>query len=100
MARTIGGEPVFLVLASLVAGPKHGYAMISDIEKQAGRKLGPGTLYGIIARIERDGLIKPCARGDRGKTVYKLTAAGRRAFEDALDRLTTYRRALHALAGR
>jgi DNA-binding PadR family transcriptional regulator len=30
--------------------PKHGYAIICEIETQTGKRLGPGTLYGIIAR--------------------------------------------------
>jgi DNA-binding PadR family transcriptional regulator len=99
VSRTIS-EPGLLVLASLVSEPKHGYAIISDVERHSGKKLGPGTLYGIIARLERDGLIVALERGDRGRTPYRVTAAGRRVFEHQLASLKSYRRALRALSAR
>ena len=46
-------EPSLLILASLAGGPKHGYAMMEDIEAMSGVRLGPGTLYGALARLER-----------------------------------------------
>ena len=52
-------EPAVLVLISLAAGPKHGYAITLDIDLVAGIHLGPGTLYGAIARLEERGLIEP-----------------------------------------
>ncbi len=54
-------DPPLLVLASLADGPKHGYAMIEDIERMCGTRLGPGTLYGAITRLERQSLIEPLA---------------------------------------
>ena len=46
-------DPVLLVLASLAEGDKHGYAMMEDIERFAQVRLGPGTLYGAITRLEQ-----------------------------------------------
>jgi DNA-binding PadR family transcriptional regulator len=46
-------EPALLIMISLADGPKHGYAMTQDIEQVSGQKLGPGTLYGAIARLFR-----------------------------------------------
>jgi len=40
-----------LVLTSLAGGPKHGYALIKDIEGFASIKPGPGTLYACIAKL-------------------------------------------------
>jgi DNA-binding PadR family transcriptional regulator len=51
-----------LVLMSLAGGEKHGYALIKEIESFAGITLGPGTLYGALARLERDGLVEPGPR--------------------------------------
>jgi DNA-binding PadR family transcriptional regulator len=68
-------EPGLLVLASLCGGPKHGYALIKDIEELAGITLGPGTLYGALTRLERDGLIEPLPTTDRRRP-YRLTPAG------------------------
>lgn len=68
-------DPPLLVLASLASGPKHGHAMIEDIESLCGSHLGPGTLYGAITRLEEQGLIKPLAPEDRRRP-YCITAEG------------------------
>ncbi len=92
-------EPALLVLASLAAGEKHGYAIIGDVAKHAGRRLGPGTLYGIVARLETRGLIEPLAPGDRGRRPYRITSPGRSALAAHVNDLTRYQTALARLAG-
>jgi DNA-binding PadR family transcriptional regulator len=77
-------DPPFLVLASLAEGPKHGHAMLDDIEAMCGRRLGPGTLYGAIGRLERQGLIEPLPADDRRRP-YRLTRAGHLAFAAKLE---------------
>ncbi len=69
------GDPGLLILTSLAAGPKHGYAITQDITEQVGVNLGPGTLYGAIARLEGQGLIRALPSDDRRRP-YELTAAG------------------------
>ena len=69
-------DPTLLVLASLAEGDKHGYAMMLDIETFAGVKLGPGTLYGAITRLEQQGWIRPVSSTDRRRP-YTITPAGR-----------------------
>ncbi|GGG71196.1 PadR family transcriptional regulator [Edaphobacter dinghuensis] len=76
-------DPPLLVLASLADGPKHGYAMIDEIEQLSGARLGPGTLYGAITRLEQQGLIEPLVVEER-RQPYRLTAAGRRALRARL----------------
>jgi DNA-binding PadR family transcriptional regulator len=76
-------EPSLLVLASLAGGDKHGYSMMEDIEQFAGARLGPGTLYGAITRLEQRGLIRPVDSDDRRRP-YTLTAQGRRVLETGL----------------
>ena len=73
-----------LVLVSLSDGPKHGYAIQLDIESFAGLRLGPGTLYGAISRLERDGAISPVKSEERRKP-YRLTASGRSLLADRLE---------------
>ena len=77
---------------------KHGYAIICDIEAQTGKRLGPGTLYGIISRLERAGLIRALRTEERGRRPYAITAAGKEAFKEEVESLTRYQRALRSLA--
>src|SRR6201995_2301544 len=76
-------DPGLLVLASLVEGPKHGYAITRDIEEVAGVKLGPGTLYGALSRLEGRELIEALPSEARRRP-YKITAAGAAALEEQL----------------
>jgi DNA-binding PadR family transcriptional regulator len=76
-------DPTMLVLASLAGGAKHGYSMMEDIESFSGLRLGPGTLYGAITRLEERGWIAATASDDRRRP-YALTALGRKHFEQEL----------------
>jgi DNA-binding PadR family transcriptional regulator len=71
------------VLASLADGDKHGYGMMTDISDFAGVSLGPGTLYGAIARLEEKGFIKALSSDDRRRP-YRLTPTGRAHLEEQL----------------
>jgi DNA-binding PadR family transcriptional regulator len=85
-------EPALLILISLAEGPKHGYSMAEDIEAIAGVRLGPGTLYGAIARLESRGLIEPLKAEDR-RNPYQLTGLGARALRARLDAMSAVVRA-------
>ena len=75
-------------MTSLASGPKHGYALLQDIESFAGTRLGPGTLYGGISRLEQRGLIEAVGAAGRRRP-YRLTAAGAEALEETLAGLRT-----------
>ena len=77
-------DPSLLVLSSLADSDKHGYAMMEDIERFAGVRLGPGTLYGAITRLEERGWIAPVAGSNVRRHIYRLTSAGNRALEAEL----------------
>jgi DNA-binding PadR family transcriptional regulator len=77
-------DPSVLILTSLAGGPKHGYALIKDIEQLAGSTLGPGTLYGAISRLEQRGLIEALPEEDRRRP-YRLTPAGAQALRSYLE---------------
>lgn len=76
-------DPTLLVLASLADGDKHGYSMMDDIYSFAGIRLGPGTLYGAITRLEERGWIRRVHSADR-RQPYRLTAAGKAHLEQEL----------------
>jgi DNA-binding PadR family transcriptional regulator len=76
-------DPTLLVLASLANGDKHGYVMMVDIQAFAGIRLGPGTLYGAITRLEQRGWIRPVTSDDR-RQPYTITPAGRAFLAEQL----------------
>jgi DNA-binding PadR family transcriptional regulator len=86
MARQASRDPGLLVLISLASGPKHGHAILLDVEAFAGARLGPGTLYGALARLEDEGLIEPLPADGRRRP-YRLTDAGLRAVRAQLSDL-------------
>jgi DNA-binding PadR family transcriptional regulator len=77
-------DPPFLILASLASGPKHGYAIMQDIQQMAGVKIGPGTLYGAIPRLEEQGLIEAVQSRDRRRP-YRLTSRGAAELREQLE---------------
>jgi DNA-binding PadR family transcriptional regulator len=79
-------DPQILILASLADGEKHGYAMMEDIERFAGIRLGPGTLYGAITRLEALGWIRPVGPAER-RQPYTITAEGRQYLRSQLANL-------------
>ena len=82
-------DPPMLVLASLASGPKHGHAMIEDIVRLCGTRLGPGTLYGAIARLEQQGWIVPLPPEDRRRP-YRITGEGQRVLRARLTTLQQF----------
>jgi DNA-binding PadR family transcriptional regulator len=79
-------DPALLILASLADGPKHGYGMMNDIETMTGVRLGAGTLYGALARLESSALIAALPADDRRRP-YQLTAKGAAALREQLNLL-------------
>jgi len=77
-------EPAVLVLTSLADGPKHGYALARDIESFSGARLGPGTLYGALSRLEERGWIEALPAQDRRRP-YRITAAGAQCLAGHLE---------------
>lgn len=90
-------EPVLLILTSLAAHPRHGYALIKDIELlSSGRvRMSTGTLFGALRRLLEDGWIERYEQEDtaRQKQAYRLTQSGRRQLELELDRMRQLTRA-------
>jgi len=80
---SIRDDAALLILTSLAGGPKHGYAMIEDIASITGARIGPGTLYGAISRLESEGLIQALESTDRRRP-YQITSRGRRHLESEI----------------
>jgi DNA-binding PadR family transcriptional regulator len=84
-------EPSLLILVSLSDGPKHGYAIMGDIEKGTGRPMGAGTLYAALSRLEEAGLVEPLPPVDRLQP-YRLTAVGASMLAEQLRGLSAFAR--------
>ncbi len=82
-------EPSLLILVSLSDGPKHGYAIMQDVEAGSGRPMGAGTLYAALARLEEQGLIEPLAPIERRRP-YRLTAIGASNLAEQLRGLSEF----------
>src|SRR5215470_13017049 len=78
-----------LILASLADGPKHGYAMLEDIETIAGVRMGPGTLYTTLARLQQHGWVEALPTEER-RHPYRLTPTGRSVLRAQLLRLESF----------
>ena len=78
-------EPVFLVLLSLAEHPRHGYAIMKDVERVSGGRvmLSTGTLYGALQRLLRQGWIERFKEEDasRDRRAYRLTSRGSRHLQ-------------------
>jgi DNA-binding PadR family transcriptional regulator len=77
-------DPELLILSSLASGPKHGYAIMGDVEAFAGVILGPGTLYTAITRLVEKKLIAPESGSGRQRP-YKLTSEGAAGLTEQLN---------------
>jgi DNA-binding PadR family transcriptional regulator len=82
-------DPSLLILASLAGGEKHGYAMMDDIQAMTGVRMGAGTLYGAITRLEQAGLIEALPVDDRRRP-YRLTAQGAALLRQTLSDLEKF----------
>jgi len=90
-------EPVLLILMSLAQKPRHGYALMRDIESLSnGRvRLSTGTLYGALRRLLDDLWIERFEQEDtsRDKQAYRITPTGRTRLRAELDRMKQLTRA-------
>ena len=77
-----------LVLTVLAERPLHGYAINAAIEELTGRKLGPGSLYGALSRLEARELIRPASEAaeDRHRTM-RITDTGRDTLRAELEQM-------------
>lgn len=74
------------ILVALSDGPRHGYAIMTEVERETGRTMRPGTLYAALSRLERRGLIEALPADDR-RHPYRLTPLGTRTLAVALEDL-------------
>lgn len=85
-------EATYLILTALADGERHGYGILREVEEISdGRvRLGTGTLYGALERLQHDGLVE-ATRDEivegRARRYYRITGEGRRALRDEVEHL-------------
>ena len=85
--QTLDGNIETMLLATLSEGSSYGYQIVEDLNHRAGGllELGEGTVYPVLHRIERRGLIRGYWQvGDNGRKrkYYHLTPVGKKALEE------------------
>lgn len=95
-------EATLFILLSLSGEPRHGYAIMKDVETMSqGRvKLSTGTLYGALRRLLEGGWIRragdtPASEAGRVRKVYALTDLGRHVLNAEVARLKMLVTAAH-----
>jgi len=88
---------VFHILLALAQGEQHGYRIMHMVRDDTdGRfQMGPGTLYGTLKRMLRQGLIEEAgqrpdpALDDERRRYYRLTDLGRKVLQSEVERLSS-----------
>ena len=85
-------EPTYFVLASLIDGPRHGYAIIKHAQEAShGRvRLSTGTLYTALDRLTTEGYVRPLETevvNGRTRRSYELTETGATALRAEAQRM-------------
>ncbi len=80
-------ETGFYILFCLQT-PQHGYGIGQQVAQMTGGAvvISPGTMYGTLAKMEKDGLISFYAEEEKRKR-YQITALGREILQLEIDRI-------------
>ena len=76
----------------------HGYSIVQKVENltEGAVKLSPGTMYGSLSKMEKDGLIR-FVREEEKRKIYQITDLGTEVLELELKRIDRlYRNAREA----
>lgn len=80
-------ETAFYILLCLKK-PNHGYGIVQTVEKltEGAIRLAPGTMYGSLSKMEKDGLIQFVREEDKRK-IYQITGLGMEVLQIELKRI-------------
>ncbi len=92
-----------LCLLAVVAGePAYGYEMTKRLRARGLSIVGEGSIYPLLARLERDGLVdtyRAASDGGPPRKYYRASARGTRALEAGVEEWTSARDAIDAVLG-
>ena len=104
LAQLRRGTLQFCVLALLAGEPRYAFDVVRDLGEVEGMVTSEGTIYPLLSRLRRDGLVSTSWRESTSgppRRYYELTAAGRAALGHFTDQWRMFSGAVdHLLAGR
>ena len=84
-------EELVLLTVGILYKEAYGVAVMDEIKRQTGRELNISAVHAVLKRLEEKGLVNSSMgdptneRGGRRKRIFLLTAAGKKALEEAND---------------
>ena len=92
-------ETAYYILLSLLSVERHGYAIMQHVEELTkGRiRLGAGTLYGTLSKMEKGKLIEVVAEADKRK-IYRITVFGKEVLLTEIARIRELYRSSEGVA--
>jgi PadR family transcriptional regulator PadR len=85
MAQMRRGTLQYCVLALLAGGERYGFDIVKELAEVDGMVTSEGTIYPLLGRLRRDGLVEPTWRESSSgppRRYYRLTRSGRAALAD------------------
>jgi PadR family transcriptional regulator PadR len=82
-------EELVLLVTGILHPDAYGVAVMDELKSQASRDLNISAVHAVLTRLEEKGMLKSKMsepteeRGGRRKRIFLLTAAGKRALEEA-----------------
>ena len=92
-------ETAYYILLSLLFAERHGYAIMQYVEEltKSRIRLGAGTLYGTLSKMEKGGLIEVVAEADKRK-IYQITSFGKEVLLTEITRIRELYRSSEGVA--
>jgi PadR family transcriptional regulator PadR len=90
------------LLAVMAEGPAYGYEMTKRLRERGLGIVGEGSIYPLLARLEREGLVeteRAASNGGPPRKYYRPSRAGRRALDEGIAEWRAARDALDAVLG-
>lgn len=90
------------LLAVMGEGPAYGYEMTKRLGARGLSIVGEGSIYPLLGRLERDGLVdthRAASNGGPPRKYYSLSAQGKRALSEGIGEWRTTRDAVDAALG-
>jgi PadR family transcriptional regulator PadR len=88
------------LLAVIEDGPAYGYEMTKRLRARGLSMVGEGSIYPLLGRLERDGLVetyRAASNGGPPRKYYRASSAGRRVLAAGLSEWRAARDAIDAV---